>query len=88
MCREYIVHNRYNAQSDLQETVRGLTEWVEYESWTYCKNCHLLHTSKMLPTYGTGKIDYAKSCVCLKGRYYVPMAYLYYLPIFFYVSWT
>ena len=64
--------------SDLQETVAKLTEWVKYESWSYCKTCHLLYTSKMLPTYGTGKIDYAKNCVCSKGRYYVPMVSIFF----------
>ena len=57
----------------MDETVRKLRQWIEYESWTYCKNCHLLHPCKMLPNYGTRKIDYAKSCVCSKGRYYVPV---------------
>ena len=46
--------------SDLKETARKLTEWVQYESWTYCKDCHLLHPRKMLPTYATGKMEYAK----------------------------
>ena len=44
----------------MEETVRKLTQWVEYESWTYCKNCHLLHPCKMLPNYGQGKLTMPK----------------------------
>ena len=55
-----------------------------------CKDCHLLHPRKMLPTYGTGKIEYAKSCVCSKGRYHVPMVFSTFSMFMYYVcyNWT
>ena len=59
--------------SDMEETARRLIDWIEYESYTYCKICHLLQPCKMLPNHGTGKIDHAKNYICAKGRYHVPI---------------
>lgn len=55
---------------------RGLSlrSWAINKSWSFCANCKLLHTEKLLPSYHTSKLNKVKHCVCSRERYHIPQA--------------
>ena len=63
----------FTVNENLQKVADNLTHYVKYESWKFCKKCHIVEPNKMLPTYGYQKLTHITSCICTKGRYFVPM---------------
>ena len=78
----------FPVNESLQKVTDNLTNYVKYESWRYCKICHIVEPNKMLPTYGKQKLNHITNCKCTKGRYFVPMVctYLFYFSIHTYIS--
>ena len=85
----------FTVNENLQKVADNLTHYVKYESWKFCKKCHIVEPNKMLPTYGYQKLTHITSCICTKGRYFVPMVrvflsfisktVIYYIYIYIYV---
>ena len=63
----------FTVNENLQKVADNLTHYVKYESWKFCEKCHIVEPNKMLPTYGNQKLTHKTSCICTKGRYFVPM---------------
>ena len=63
----------FTVNENLQKVADNLTHYVKYESWKFCKKCHIVEPNKMLPTYGYQKLTHITSSICTKGRYFVPM---------------
>ena len=80
----------FTVNENLQKVTDNLTNYVKYESWKYCKKCHIVEPNKMLPTYGKQKLNHLTDCICTKGRYFVPMVCIYlfiieYIHIYIYI---
>lgn len=55
------------------ESCNNIQKWLKFNSWTYCKKCHLLHMSKMLPNFQQVKEPKnIKNCPCTRDVYVVP----------------
>lgn len=57
------------------DTVKRLTHWIKYNSWTYCTKCGLLQKKDLHPSSFNQKGTHVvkeKNCVCSKNRYTVP----------------
>ena len=63
----------FTVNENLQKVADNLTHYVKYESWKFCEKCHIVEPNKILPTYGNQKLTHKTSCICTKGRYFVPM---------------
>ena len=63
----------FTVNENLQKVADTLTHYVKYESWKFCEKCHIVEPNKILPTYGNQKLTHKTSCICTKGRYFVPM---------------
>ena len=70
----------FTVNENLQKVAANLTH-VKYESWKFCDKCLIVEPKKMLPTYGNQKLRHITSCICTKGRYFVPMVRVYFLLI-------
>ena len=71
----------FTVNENLQKVAANLTHYVKYESWKFCDKCLIVEPKKMLPTYGNQKLRHITSCICTKGRYFVPMVRVYFLLI-------
>ena len=71
----------FTVNENLQKVAANLTHYVKYESWKFCDKCLIFEPKKMLPTYGNQKLRHITSCICTKGRYFVPMVRVYFLLI-------
>ena len=63
----------FTVNENLQKVADNLTHYVKYESWKFFEKCHIVEPNKILPTYGNQKLTHKTSCICTKGRYFVPM---------------
>ena len=63
----------FTVNENLQKVADNLTHYVKCESWKFCEKCHIVEPNKILPTYGNQKLTHKTSCICTKGRYFVPM---------------
>ena len=63
----------FTVNENLQKVADNLTHYVKYESWKFCEKCHIVEPNKILPTYRNQKLTHKTSCICTKGRYFVPM---------------
>ena len=57
--------------------MENLVNYATLESWKYCEKCHIVEPNIMLPTYGNQKMGHITSCICTKGRYFVPMVWFF-----------
>ena len=71
----------FTVNENLQKVAANLTHYVKYESWKFCDKCLIVEPKKMFPTYGNQKLRHITSCICTKGRYFVPMVRVYFLLI-------
>ena len=52
---------------------QNLQFWIEHLSWTYCKNCKLLKTDRLLPNYfKRPPVKFSKNCTCTNKVYINP----------------
>ena len=52
---------------------QNLQFWIEHLSWTYCKNCKLLKTDRLLPNYfKRPTVKFSKNCTCTNKVYINP----------------
>ena len=52
---------------------QNLKFWIEHLSWTYCKNCKLLKTDRLLPNYfKRPPVKFWKNCTCTNKVYINP----------------
>ena len=52
---------------------KNIQFWIQHLSWTYCQNCKLLRTERMLPNYfKRPSVKFAKNCTCTNKVYINP----------------
>lgn len=56
-----------------QTVSNNIKFWIEHLSWSYCNNCKLLRTERMLPNYSKRqKLRFSRGCLCKNGLYLNP----------------